>query len=56
MYIAIYEENKDKLRSPNSIPEGISLIVPVIDSSMKEKFYKMKRDYENRVSKEKKVK
>ena len=46
MYIAIYEENKDKLKSPNSVPEGIILKVPKVDSSDKEKFHKMVREYE----------
>lgn len=53
MYIAIYEENKDKLRSPRVVPAGIILRVPKIDSSMKEKFAKMKRDYEKSAAKEK---
>jgi len=52
MYIAIYEENKDKLRSPSSVPEGITLRVPKIDPSMKKQIAKMKRDYENSVAKE----
>jgi len=46
MYIAIYEENKDQLKSPNSVPEGIILKVPVIDSTNKEKFHKMVIEYE----------
>lgn len=53
MYIAIYEENKDKLRSPSSVPEGVTLKVPKITPSMKTQLAKMKRDYENSVAKEK---
>ncbi len=53
MYIAIYEENKDKLRSPSNVPEGVTLRVPKITPSMKTQLAKMKRDYENSVAKEK---
>jgi nucleoid-associated protein YgaU len=46
MYIAIYDANKDKLKSPNSVPEGITLIVPVIDKSNKAKFQELLKKYE----------
>ena len=44
MYIAIYEENKDQLNSPNKIPEGITLRVPKIDNSMQRKFAKLLKE------------
>lgn len=53
MYIAIYEENKDQLSSPNQIPEGIVLRVPKIDSSMQNKFTKLIKETQQKTSKEK---
>lgn len=46
MYIAIYDANKDKLKSPNAVPEGITLIVPVIDTDNQAKFQELLRKYE----------
>ena len=46
MYIAIYDANKDKLKSPNSVPEGITLIVPVIDTENQAKFRELLKKYE----------
>jgi nucleoid-associated protein YgaU len=46
MYIAIYDANKDKLKSPNSVPVGITLIVPVIDNTNKAKFQALLKKYE----------
>jgi nucleoid-associated protein YgaU len=44
MYIAIYEENKDQLNSPNKVPEGIILRVPKVDNSMQSKFAKLVKE------------
>ena len=44
MYIAIYEENKDQLDSPNRVPEGIVLRVPKVDNSMQSKFAKLVKE------------
>jgi hypothetical protein len=43
MYLAIYEENKDQLSSPNAVPIGITLRVPKIDHSMKKKFKELQK-------------
>ena len=49
MYIAIYEENKDQLSSPDKIPEGIVLRVPKIDNSMKRKFAKLVKEKQQNI-------
>lgn len=38
MYLVIYEENKDKLPSPDLVPEGITLRVPKVDPTMGDKY------------------
>ena len=53
MYIAIYDANKDRLKSPNFVPEGITLIVPIIDINNKARFRELLKKYEakqNRLS------
>lgn len=53
MYLAIYEENKDQLSSPNAVPTGITLRVPKIDHSMKNKFKELQKRAESKGTKHK---
>jgi hypothetical protein len=55
MYLAIYEENKDQLSSPNAVPTGITLRVPKIDHSMKKKFKELQKRAESKETKQPKL-
>ncbi len=52
MYLAIYEENKDQLSSPNAVPIGIILRVPKIDHSMKKKFKELQKRAKSKETKQ----
>ena len=55
MYLAIYEENKDQLSSPNAVPIGITLRVPKIDHSMKKKFKELQKRVRSKETKHPKL-
>jgi hypothetical protein len=55
MYLAIYEENKDQLSSPNTVPIGITLRVPKIDHSMKKKFKELQKRVKSKEPKQPKL-